>query len=275
MSEARAYGRLRERTNAVDVWHGRTPSPPGPDDRSPDPSAPGPPTPDAPDPDPLSPDPLSPAEARRARRLPEPAATRYAAAHRAMRRVLAGYLGVPAPALEFGRHPCPRCAHPEHGRPRLVRPVTDLEFSLSRSGPYWALAVTAGRPVGVDIETGRALDTTPAAHYALGAAEAAHVLAAAEPAHAFLRCWTRKEAVVKAVGTGIVTALRAIDVHPADPGPVRVVVPPGSGAWLVRDLRPADGVFAALAHPAAGAPGPVAVRPYPGPAAPPPSTHER
>lgn len=239
-----AYERLRDR-DAVHIWRGRAT----------DALAPG------------GTDPLSEEERHKVRRLPDPAAVRYAAAHAALRRVLSHYLAVPPGEVVLGRRPCPRCAHPRHGRPRIEWPHTDLDFNLSRSGPHWLLAVVAGHRVGVDLEGDRSLDVDGASELVMSARELAHVCSRPDESartRAFFRCWTRKEAVVKAIGVGIVTDLRAVDVQPRQDGPVLVdhTEPNNSGTWLVQDLPMADGLFAALAHEAGAAAGPVEIHRY-------------
>ncbi|MEU9363211.1 4'-phosphopantetheinyl transferase superfamily protein [Streptomyces avermitilis] len=236
-----AYENLRDR-DAVHIWQGRAPDALAPGDT----------------------DLLSEEERHLVRRLPDAAAVRYAAAHAALRRVLAEYLDVAPGDIVLGRRPCPRCAHPRHGRPRIDWPPTDLDFNLSRSGPRWLLAVVVGRQVGIDVEDGRSLDVEGASKLVLSASELAHVRSAPDEAarsHAFFRCWTRKEAVVKASGVGIITDLKAVDVRPALDGPVVVThtEPTGPDTWLVQDLSVADGVFAALAR-EAGSTGPVVRR---------------
>jgi 4'-phosphopantetheinyl transferase len=238
-----AYERLRDR-DAVHIWRGRAPDTLPPDDT----------------------DLLSEEELQMVRRLPDAAAVRYAAAHVAVRRVLCAYLGVPPREVVLGRRPCPRCAHPRHGRPRIDWPPTDLDFNLSRSGPHWLLAVVAGHQVGVDLEDDRSLDVDGASQLVMSALELAHVRArpdATARTHAFFRCWTRKEAVVKAIGVGIITDLSEVDVRPAEDGPVLVThaEPNSPDTWLVQDLPRVDGVFAALAR-EAGAAGPVEFHRY-------------
>ncbi|GAA2735176.1 4'-phosphopantetheinyl transferase family protein [Streptomyces nogalater] len=232
------------RSNAVHVWHGRAADLPDPADVA------------------L----LDATELDTFRRRGAPFAGRYAAAHAAVRRILADhYLGGPPAAVRFGRHPCPRCGDPLHGRPVILAPATRLDFSLSHSGPYWLLAVTAGGQVGVDIEqhTGRGLRDVP--RIALSDAEL-DVLSGAgnerEHEELFLRAWTRKEAVLKAVGVGIVADLRGLDALTGAPGPVRVdhAEPGAPGAWTVEDLRLGPGRSAALAREHTR-PGPVVLRP--------------
>jgi 4'-phosphopantetheinyl transferase len=71
----------------------------------------------------------------------------------------------------------------------------------------------------------------------------------------FFRCWTRKEAVLKACGVGIIARLSSVEVRPH----IRpaALVDHSSGdcpkTWLVRDLPIADGLSAAIAQPASAA----------------------
>ncbi|MFC4497739.1 4'-phosphopantetheinyl transferase family protein [Streptomyces ovatisporus] len=212
---------------------------------------------------------LDDGELRLVRSRRPPLDAHYGSAHAAVRRVLADhYLGGPPSAITFGRHVCPRCGDPSHGRPRISSPVTGLEFSLSRTGPHWALAVTAGERVGIDIECGAGRAVDGAAEVALSDGELARLRAvehAAGRREFFLRAWTRKEAVLKAAGTGIVAGMRALEVRPAQRGTVRVenaeaVRGDRPRTWLVDELALGDGLFAALAR-EEGRCGPVVLRP--------------
>ncbi|MBT2491919.1 4'-phosphopantetheinyl transferase superfamily protein [Streptomyces sp. ISL-96] len=237
------YERLRTR-DGVHIWQGRAPDLLGPGNAA------------------L----LSAAELEIVRRRSERAAVRYAGAHAALRRILAGYLSVPPERIRLGRQPCPRCAHPEHGRPRVDWPHTALDFNLSRSGSHWLVAVAVGSQVGADIEDGRAVDVEGSSTLVLADGELAHMRAQKDEKHrldVFFRCWTRKEAVVKASGVGIAADLTSIDVRPAAEGPVRVIhtEPNGPDNWLVQNLPAAPGLFAALAREATST-GPVRLRDY-------------
>ncbi|MYX42880.1 4'-phosphopantetheinyl transferase superfamily protein [Streptomyces sp. SID89] len=231
------------RSNAVHVWHGRVPDVPDPADVAV----------------------LDAAELRTYRGRRPPFDGRYAGAHAAVRRVLADhYLGCPPDAIRFGRHTCPRCADGTHGRPRVVAPVTRLEFSLSRSGPYWLLSVTAGGRVGIDIEVHGGRDLGGMADVALSSDESAALEAVddvSEREAFFLRAWTRKEAVLKAAGIGIVAELRSLDVFPQRNGPVSVACadPAVRGVWRVEDVPLGPGLSAAVAR-ETGETGPVLIR---------------
>ncbi|MFI1936161.1 4'-phosphopantetheinyl transferase family protein [Streptomyces purpureus] len=183
----------------------------------------------------------------------------YAAAHAAARRCLAEQLRGSPELIRFGRRPCPGCGRPGHGRPVVEHPRTSWESSLSRSGPYWLFAATDGVRIGVDVERLRPLDTAGLNVSRLGAAvlsvsERDH-LAGLEPAargRAFMRCWTRKEAVVKASGIGIEADLRELETRPWLPSAVVEHAVDGCPVtlWSVCDLPAGPHCAAALALPA-------------------------
>ncbi|MFD8668076.1 4'-phosphopantetheinyl transferase family protein [Streptomyces microflavus] len=192
----------------VDVWLVRPPLPgrPPADHHTPRPSGPSHASrPSGPGHAPQPPG-LSSAELRRAASFARPAdRAAYATAHTALRQLLGGYLDWPPAALTFVREPCPGCAGP-HGRPAVVQAGggPPLHFSLAHSRGLIAVAV-APRVIGVDVERLPSPETVEACARALHPGEQAE-LAAAPPgerrAH-FGRLWTRKEAYLKALGTGL------------------------------------------------------------------------
>lgn len=208
---------------------------------------------------------LSAAERNRVRVLRGQASTSYAAAHVATRRILAGYLGVEADQLRLGRTLCPECADPAHGPPSVVWPDTRLTFNLSRADGYWLLGVSEGRPLGVDLEAAPRIDPELTAPLAFTESELAQLLGRPpeERNELFLRCWTRKEAVVKAVGVGLAAELCRIEVHPQFPGPVlvRYGLAPGRTDWTLEEPDCGPGLHAALAR-LDGSTGPVRLHRY-------------
>lgn len=160
---------------------------------------------------------LSPDERARAQRFRHAyRAGAYTASHAAVRRCLAENLSWPAEEIRFGRRPCPGCGRAGHGRPVIELPQTAWESSLSRSGPYWLVAAVDGVRVGVDIERFRPVDLKTLSAAVLSEAERGYLaqLAPELRQRAFIRCWTRKEAVVKASGIGIEADLRQMEVRP-------------------------------------------------------------
>lgn len=95
-------------------------------------------------------------------------------------------------AVSSGRL-CASCGATGHGRPWLRHDGRSVHVSLSRSGLHLVTAI-AGAPVGVDVEEA-VIDVDPGL-----------VLASGE-AGDLARAWARKEAVLKARGTGLATPM--------------------------------------------------------------------
>jgi 4'-phosphopantetheinyl transferase len=95
----------------------------------------------------------------------------------------------------------------EHGKPALdddTYPTVD--FNMSHSGQLALYAFSAAGAVGVDVESARRpTDEVAIAARVLGASEAARLQALDPPSRRreFLRAWTRHEAELKCLGTGI------------------------------------------------------------------------
>lgn len=147
---------------------------------------------------------LSDAERRRTASFVRPTdGITYASAHVALRRLLGGYLGLPARDVPFVREPCPGCAKP-HGRPAVAHPDPPLHFSLAHSHGVAAVAVSR-TVIGVDVERLPRDETVEVCAPALhpGEQEELTGLGTEERRAAFGRMWTRKEAFLKALGTGL------------------------------------------------------------------------
>jgi 4'-phosphopantetheinyl transferase len=176
-------------------------------------------------------------------------AAHYVAGRAAVRRVLARYLGCAAGEVRLGRAPCPRCRSEVHGPPTVTAPTSPVRFNASRSGTTALVAVTNMPTVGVDVEVAGDVDVVGLANSCLTADERHYVLGCEDRAAAFYRAWTRKEAVLKAIGVGIAGDLRGVDVYPDRPGPVDVSTSAlGAGSWWLTDLDIGSGVVASVAH---------------------------
>jgi len=117
------------------------------------------------------------------------------------------------------------------------------------------LALSYAVPVGVDIERRRAPEVPAVLRRGLNAEERAHVAATrqgTERDDALMRCWVRKEAVVKAWGIGLGTDLAEVAVRPEQE---RAVVEragsDGPERWTVAEVAVGADCLAALARPAA------------------------
>lgn len=163
----------------------------------------------------------------------------YVLAHVALRRLLASVTGQPARALHLVRDACPRCAGP-HGRPSLDG--GSVHFSLSHSSPMVLLALSS-TPVGVDVERvpapGTVADLTRMLH-PREAVELQALDASVRPL-AFARVWTRKEAYLKGLGTGLGGGL-SHDYLGTGARPAQA--PDG---WNIADVTAPDGFAAAMA----------------------------
>lgn len=170
---------------------------------------------------------LSPDEHLRAARVPAPAdRARFVAGRGTVRAVLAGYRNTSPEALRFTYSP--------HGKPEL-RGEPRLHFNFTHCEDLALLAVSAGGPVGIDLERLRT-DFAPeplAARFFTSAEQEA--LAQASPAdkhRVYWGLWTAKEAHLKAVGTGLDTPLNRSAAP--DSGQMRLLPPlPGFVAALV------------------------------------------
>ena len=97
----------------------------------------------------------------------------------------------------------------EHDKPSIVG-HPEIHFNLSHCKEA-AACVVSDQPVGIDVESIREYKE-PLAHYAMNDEEVRQIEASDNPAAAFIRLWTMKEATLKLIGTGISNDLKtAID----------------------------------------------------------------
>jgi 4'-phosphopantetheinyl transferase len=190
---------------------------------------------------------LAPEEQARARCFRQPDdRRRFIAAHAGLRALLAAALNRPSSALRLRQN--------ASGKPMLAG--REIEFNLSHSGDIVLIALANDAAVGVDVEKLRLLpDRDAIAARFFHAGEAADLADLAEPEAdlAFFRCWTRKEAVSKAVGLGLGLPLDQYRVSCRPGSPARLIAlsgaePPATD-WSLLDLAPAPGYAAALAVP--------------------------
>jgi 4'-phosphopantetheinyl transferase len=183
---------------------------------------------------------LDKGERARADAVIYPASRRqYIAAHGAFRVILGRCLDVPPASLHWQLGP--------HGKPELAGPGPRVSFS--HSGDLAALAMAAGRRVGVDIQQLLPrLDVTRMAARFYPPQEAEFVATApvrARQVARYTRLWARKEACVKVAGGRLLPGLEQVI-------PRTGVVPGGEGGasvgpCLVRDVRAPRGYRAAVA----------------------------
>jgi 4'-phosphopantetheinyl transferase len=133
-----------------------------------------------------------------------------------------------------------------NGKPALASDFGDgprVNFNVAHSGEWVVLAFYRGRRVGIDIEKIRHdFDTGEIAErfFSVAERECLRKLPMEQRCEAFFRCWTRKEAFVKATGDGLSLPLSQFDVAFAPGKPARLIGtrPVGAEArhWFMEDL---------------------------------------
>ena len=99
----------------------------------------------------------------------------------------------------------------EHGKP-FFKNRTDIKFSISHSGEY-AVCAVSDREIGVDAEEcGDTKNALKIAEHYFTEREYEYVKNSGDTKIAFFRLWTRKESLLKAIGTGISGGLSAYEV---------------------------------------------------------------
>ncbi|MEX5729697.1 4'-phosphopantetheinyl transferase [Rhodovulum iodosum] len=182
---------------------------------------------------------LAPEEQARAARFVHPRhGSRFSAARGRMREILAGYVGGAPEALRFHYNP--------QGKPGLE---AGPAFNLSHAGGWAALAVTQAQvALGIDIEAVRQVDPAVADRF-FSPDERAELsrFAPGDWATGFFRCWTRKEAVVKACGPGLSMPLDSFDVTLGETAAVRRIDGGAAEDWALLPLTLGPGLFGAVA----------------------------
>ncbi len=165
-----------------------------------------------------------------------------------LRDILARYLDCQPKDTRFQYEP--------HGKPVLGSMGTPLglEFNLSHSSGYLALAVCFGRQVGVDIERVRPLpdlDQVASNSFSVYELNALSALTPEDKLLGFFRCWTRKEAYLKARGDGLSIPLEAFDMSLAVDNPISMLSnrldPNEVSRWSFYTFTPEQEFIGALA----------------------------
>ncbi|HKA06227.1 MAG TPA: 4'-phosphopantetheinyl transferase superfamily protein, partial [Gemmataceae bacterium] len=135
------------------------------------------------------------------------------------------------------------------GKPHLPAGFP-LQFNLSHTDGLAVYAVGQAR-VGVDVERCRPIpdaDGLVARFFSRRECEQFHALPADDRPAAFLRAWTRKEAVLKAIGRGV-QSLDCCEVTFTDGEPTALLTLDGDTAagrrWTLFTWEPAAGYLAA------------------------------
>lgn len=172
----------------------------------------------------------------------------YLFAHAVLRDILSRYLQLSPGDVCFGEN--------AFGKPFLdgIDAGRAPQFNLSHAGGLVLVGVCRGRRIGIDVEESRPIDDIAAIAESYFTPQECAFIFRQEPANrerAFFRCWTRKEAYVKAVGNGLSIPLHSFDtlISTGQSGGLLnsgVGIPAGT-TWELADLDPDEGYVAAVA----------------------------
>jgi 4'-phosphopantetheinyl transferase len=172
---------------------------------------------------------------------------RFVASRALLRSILASYLAQNPNSLNF--------SYSKKEKPFLgpADAAGNVTFNLSHSGGTALFAFTRGREIGVDVEQLRRdfdLEAIASRFFSTHEQSQLAALPADEKVEAFFRCWTRKEAYIKATGDGLSLPLSQFDVSLAAREKTALLAtrPDGSeaGHWLLREVPAGSGCVAAL-----------------------------
>ena len=172
---------------------------------------------------------------------------RYITGRAQLRRLLSDRCGTPAALLEFTLG--------AQGKPALVG-QPDVDFNISHGDGTALLALSTGCTVGIDIEPENpGIARSGIAEHFFAPGEIDHLSSVPEEDqdHAFLECWTRKEAYLKGKGGGLSLPLDGFEVSFGPGLPARLIRadtdPSDCMSWTLVDLTPnvPGGFVAALA----------------------------
>lgn len=161
-----------------------------------------------------------------------------------LRELLGKYLGQSPADLEF--------SYGEHGKPALAgaNAAGGLSFNLSHSGELAVYAFGRRRNLGIDVEQIRpefVSEDIAGRYFSTREVDDLLSLPASERVQAFFRCWTRKEAYIKARGAGLQIPLASffVSLLPGQPAQFLGGV---DSSWHLAALDAGEGYAAALAH---------------------------
>lgn len=187
-------------------------------------------------------------ELSRAKRLVRPVdQEKFIFARLVLRRVLSHYLSISPDKIEFSIG--------EHGKPFV--PDSTVQFNLSHSGDCVLIGVAQAHPIGVDVEHVRPKqDCLALAKRFFTPLEFEAIQSSEKPVESFYRCWTRKEAFLKATGLGLTFGLSNFEVSVSEIASQQSALlnvhnkAYDASAWLVQSVSLSEGAgsyYAAIA----------------------------
>ena len=160
-----------------------------------------------------------------------------------LRHVIGRYLETKPEALRF--------SYGAYGKPALDGEHKSIRFNMSHSRAVGLVAVTESKEVGVDVEYIRAdfaTEDIARRFFSPREVEAFNALPQHQQVAAFFRCWTRKEAYIKAIGRGLSQPLDGFDVTlvPDVPPALLRADEDDASRWSLSDIEVGTDYAAAL-----------------------------
>lgn len=173
---------------------------------------------------------------------------RFIAARGQLRAILSKYLATTPEQIEF--------RYQSLGKPYLAPPWSEssLQFNLSDSHEMALCGITVGNELGTDVERIRDVQNfneLARRYFAKSEIVQLERMELGNRLLGFFNCWTRKEAYLKAVGSGLSFPLNKLEVTVAPGQPARLLTLNGSRrealGWHMDAIVPVPGYVAALA----------------------------
>jgi 4'-phosphopantetheinyl transferase len=138
----------------------------------------------------------------------------------------------------------------KHGKPTLTKPAVEIPFNLCHTGNVALVGISGGGRVGIDAEALRPdveIEALSGQLFAPPEAAEIRALPPDERVAAFFTCWCRKEAFVKALGSGLSMPLNRFQVSVKEGETVRLLWADGEDVnnWSLFDISE-PGTAAAL-----------------------------
>ncbi|MBS1551822.1 MAG: 4'-phosphopantetheinyl transferase superfamily protein [Bacteroidetes bacterium] len=158
----------------------------------------------------------------------------YTACRGFLREIISGYTGMRPGEIEF--------SYSEFGKPFLNG--SNIRFNVSHSGKAGIIAVNSDDELGIDIELIREVpDLLTLSRRFFSKTEIAELNKSdsSKITNSFFYCWTRKEAFIKALGTGLQHPLNSFSVTTGENSEPRIIETDNdvneAGKWKIYDLK--------------------------------------
>lgn len=151
---------------------------------------------------------------------------RFIVARGLLRQLLGRYLEITPKEVSFDYNP--------YGKPNLSKSLyqsSQLEFNLSHSENWAAFAFSLQDPIGIDIEAMKEkleFDEIATRFFSVSESTKLAQLPIGEKKNAFFNAWTRKEALLKALGQGLSFPLKNCEVTMLDHEEAKIISVAGS-----------------------------------------------